>query len=59
MSKEIKQDINYTVMEENEYLLRRDIADSFLDDIMQNDKNLVIIDTRIKNKKNHESKNQE
>lgn len=54
--KEIKQDINYTVMEENEYLLRRDISDSFLEDIMQNDKNLVIIDTTVKKKnQNHQN----
>jgi hypothetical protein len=55
--KEIERDINYTVMEENEYLLRRDIADGFLEDIMQNDKNLVIIDTTVK-KKNQNNENE-
>jgi len=55
--KEIERDIKYTVMENNEYQLRRDISDSFLEDIMQNDKNLVIIDKITKTKKKNEIEN--
>jgi hypothetical protein len=42
--KEINKDINYTVMDENEYALRKDIADGFLENIIDNEKNLVIVD---------------
>lgn len=49
--KEIERPINYTVMDENEYDLRRDIADSFLDSIINNEKNIVIIDKVTKKQK--------
>ena len=36
--------IRYTVMDENEYRLRRDISDKFLDDILSNPKSVVVVD---------------
>lgn len=57
--KEIERDINYTVMDENEYQLRRDITDSFLEDIIGNDRNLVIIDKINKNTKKNEESSEE
>jgi len=51
--KEIERPINYTVMDVNEYQLRQDIADSFLEDIMANERNIVIVDKLTKNKKSN------
>lgn len=42
--KEIGKPIRYTVLTENEYVLRREIADRFLLDILNNPKKLVILD---------------
>lgn len=51
--KEIERSINYTVMDVNEYQLRQDIADGFLEKIMGNERNLVIVDKLTKKKKNN------
>jgi hypothetical protein len=51
--KEIERDINYTVMDVNEYHLRQDIADSFLEGILNNERNIVVVDKLTKKKKNH------
>lgn len=42
--KEIGKPIRYTIMNEGEYVLRRDIADSFLADIVDNENNLIVVD---------------
>lgn len=49
--KEIERSINYTVMDVNEYQLRQDIADSFLEKIMGNERNLIIVDKLTKKRK--------
>lgn len=36
--------IRYTILDENEYRLRRDISDKFLDDILSNPSNVVVVD---------------
>jgi len=36
--------IRYTILDENEYRLRRDISDKFLDDILSNPRNVVVVD---------------
>lgn len=51
--KEIERPINYTVMDVNEYQLRQDIADNFLEQIMANERNLVIVDKLTKKKKSN------
>lgn len=42
--KEIGHKLNYTLMDSKEYRLRKDIADRFLNDIIYNEKNLVVVD---------------
>jgi hypothetical protein len=42
---EIGKPIRYTIMNEGEYILRRDIADSFLVGIMENENNLVAVNS--------------
>ncbi|KKQ80079.1 MAG: putative transcriptional regulator [Parcubacteria group bacterium GW2011_GWC2_38_7] len=49
--KEIERSINYTVMDVNEYQLRQDISDNFLEQIMTNERNIVIVDKLTKKKK--------
>lgn len=51
--KEIERAINYTVMDVNEYQLRQDIADSFLEGILNNERNIVVVDKLTKKKKNN------
>jgi len=41
--KNISRSINFTIMDLQEYKLRKDIADKFLDDIMQDEDNIVIV----------------
>ncbi|MBU1132593.1 hypothetical protein KKC32_05115 [Patescibacteria group bacterium] len=41
---EVGQAIKYTMMDEVEYNLRREIADKFLENIISNPRNLVIVD---------------
>ncbi|MBI5077655.1 hypothetical protein HZB94_04730 [Candidatus Falkowbacteria bacterium] len=48
--KEIGKPIRYTIMNEGEYILRRDIADSFLKNIMENEENLIVVNN-IENRK--------
>ncbi|HMB26252.1 MAG TPA: hypothetical protein VKP03_02450 [Patescibacteria group bacterium] len=50
--KELGKDLRYTVMELEEFCLRRDIADHFLRQILQNPKNAVVIN-KVKDKENH------
>lgn len=40
----VKRQINYTLMDLHEYKLRKDIADRFLNDIINNEQNIVIVD---------------
>ncbi|MBT4723083.1 hypothetical protein HN958_00065 [Candidatus Falkowbacteria bacterium] len=42
--KELEKDINYTVMQEEEFKLRNDISDRFLLDILENEKNVIFVD---------------
>ena len=42
--KELEKDINYTVMQEEEFKLRNDISDRFLLDILENEKNFIFVD---------------
>lgn len=42
--------IRYTLIDNNEYRLRRDIADNFLDDVLGNPNNVVLVD-RLERKK--------
>jgi hypothetical protein len=42
--KDTKRAVNYTLMDGREYLLRKDIADRFLNDIIGNEQNLVVLD---------------
>ncbi|NQT49237.1 hypothetical protein HQ571_00930 [Candidatus Kuenenbacteria bacterium] len=42
--KEMGRSIRYTILEEEEYILRRDIADRFLLDIIENENNIVVVD---------------
>ena len=42
--KEVGKKIRYTIMNESEYVLRRDIADSFLIDFLEDDKKVVVLD---------------
>ncbi|MFH0988206.1 MAG: hypothetical protein V1763_02440 [Parcubacteria group bacterium] len=44
--KQVSRPINYTIMDEEEYKLRENIADRFLEEIISNDKNIVVIDKR-------------
>lgn len=48
---EVGRTIRYTIMEESEYNLRKDIADGFLDQIMTCAKNIVVIDRLTKKKR--------
>jgi hypothetical protein len=41
--KNINRGINYTLMDLREYKLRKDIADRFLNDIIMNEQNLVVL----------------
>ncbi|MFH0780252.1 MAG: hypothetical protein V1928_05380 [Parcubacteria group bacterium] len=41
---QIGRPINYTILDEEEFKLRRDIADKFLSDIISNEKNIVVVD---------------
>lgn len=48
---QIGRPINYTIMDENEFHLRRDIADKFLIDIISNEKNILVVDKLNKERK--------
>ncbi|MEK7159138.1 MAG: hypothetical protein AAB766_01410 [Patescibacteria group bacterium] len=48
---EVGRTIRYTIMDENEYSLRKDIADGFLDKIMANGSNIVVLDKLTKKKR--------
>ena len=48
---EVGRPIRYTLMDENEYALRKDIADSFLEEIIENKNNIVVLDKLTKRKK--------
>ncbi len=41
---EIGRSLKYTIMDIKEYKLRRDIADRFINDIINNEQNMVIVD---------------
>ena len=42
--KEIEHSLRFTILEPKEFTLRRDIADKFLKDILENQENIVFID---------------
>ena len=42
LEKEINREINYTVMDETEFLYRREIGDVFLKKILEGRKNILI-----------------
>lgn len=52
LEKELGHELRYTVMDKNEFTLRRDIADSFLVKIMDNENNLIMINKINRNTKN-------
>jgi predicted phosphohydrolase len=51
IEKELERDLNYTIMQEDEFKLRSDISDRFLLDIMENEKNMVFVDRLVKSQK--------
>lgn len=48
--KDIAAPLNYTIMNDSEYELRRDICDRFLLDIIENENNVVYVDKLVKKK---------
>jgi len=50
--KEIGRSIRYTVMDESEFQLRKDIMDRFLLDILNNENNVVVVNKYKRDKKN-------
>ena len=48
---EVGRSIRYTIMDENEYGLRKDIADGFLEQVMNNNANIVVLDKLSKRKR--------
>lgn len=51
---EVGRAVRYTIMDLSEYQLRTDISDRFLKDIMEGDKNIVVMDKLTKKKRNSE-----